>query len=343
MKRDRNYTVDLFKYIFSLMVIAIHVHLFSEFNHFLYALTVQVFARAAVPFFAVCTGFFLYGGVIEKEHTGGSVKTYFFKYFKRVFLLYAIWSCIYLLYSIPKWIKIDWFSIWSFVDYGINAIKQGSYYHLWYLVSLLYALPLFFLLITKTRRSIWIILSIVLYAVELLTYSYSFLLPSELAFLIDLRSNWDALFSAVFRILPFLLLGAFCQEIKKSISGYSIVVLILAFLFQLLEVLLLNKAGHSTVSYIVMTYPVVLVLFMLVIRMRTPIRSAACRLLGRISGFVYCVHPMIIEVLQHFELSSVLNFLITSVSATLLAIIFERIKIMSKKYCKLSENESLTL
>ena len=58
-KAPRNYTVDLFKFFASLLIIGIHTSPFSDVNENVYFFVVHVFCRLAVPFFAVCSGFFL--------------------------------------------------------------------------------------------------------------------------------------------------------------------------------------------------------------------------------------------------------------------------------------------
>lgn len=48
---NRNTTVDFFKYIASLLVVASHTSLFEDISYSLYFVTVQVICRLAVPFF----------------------------------------------------------------------------------------------------------------------------------------------------------------------------------------------------------------------------------------------------------------------------------------------------
>jgi surface polysaccharide O-acyltransferase-like enzyme len=55
---NRNGLVDLSKYIAALMVIAIHTAPLSDVQEEAYFILVQVICRMAVPFFAVCTGYF---------------------------------------------------------------------------------------------------------------------------------------------------------------------------------------------------------------------------------------------------------------------------------------------
>ena len=47
--------------------------------------------------------------------------------------------------AIPAWMKIDWTAKAAVADYCYATLFSGSYYHLWYLLSLIYAWPLYYL------------------------------------------------------------------------------------------------------------------------------------------------------------------------------------------------------
>lgn len=138
---DRNYTVDLFKFISSLLIIGIHTNLFVDINDTLNFAFVDIICRLAVPFFAVCSGYFLSKSLSKNEYGAKPIKKQEWKMIK----LYALWAVLYLAYSIPTWIKSGWMSFGAFKDYALATVTQGCHYHLWYLISLIYALPLFYL------------------------------------------------------------------------------------------------------------------------------------------------------------------------------------------------------
>lgn len=56
---QRNAAIDLAKYIASIFIIGIHTGFFSDINQTLAFVFQNIIFRTAVPFFAVCTGFFL--------------------------------------------------------------------------------------------------------------------------------------------------------------------------------------------------------------------------------------------------------------------------------------------
>ena len=55
----RNTTIDLAKYVASLLIIGIHTGLGADLNDTIGFVIVEIICRLAVPFFAVSTGFFL--------------------------------------------------------------------------------------------------------------------------------------------------------------------------------------------------------------------------------------------------------------------------------------------
>lgn len=61
MTGKRNAAIDLAKYIASILIVALHAGLFQDISSKLYFVTVQYICRFAVPFFLVCTGYFLTG------------------------------------------------------------------------------------------------------------------------------------------------------------------------------------------------------------------------------------------------------------------------------------------
>lgn len=55
----RNYTIDFFRVIFAILIVALHTSPFSEINFHLYYFICHIFSRLAVPFFAAVSGYYL--------------------------------------------------------------------------------------------------------------------------------------------------------------------------------------------------------------------------------------------------------------------------------------------
>lgn len=208
---DRNYTVDLFKFISSLLIIGIHTNLFVDINDTLNFAFVDIICRLAVPFFAVCSGYFLSKSLSKNEYGAKPIKKQEWKMIK----LYALWAVLYLAYSIPTWIKSGWMSFGAFKDYALATVTQGCHYHLWYLISLIYALPLFYLCARFIKnRKLLFVLMIALYIIKAISYGYARWLPTFIQTIFGIGGKFSALFDAVFLLLPLLLLGFFISQKK---------------------------------------------------------------------------------------------------------------------------------
>ena len=65
---NRNKTIDLLRFVFSLMIIAVHTDLFVDVSTPLYYVFSLGLARAGVPFFFIVSGFFYRQKQLENHH-----------------------------------------------------------------------------------------------------------------------------------------------------------------------------------------------------------------------------------------------------------------------------------
>lgn len=314
-KTKRNYTVDLFKFFAALLIIGIHTEPFSDINENVYFFVVNVFCRLAVPFFAVCSGYYITKTLNKNDYRIATIKRQEIK----LIILYVIWTILYFLYDIPFAIKGGYFTIKNFIGYGINTFTSGSSYHLWYLISLIYALPLFYLCVKHLKKKSIILLMIVLYCVKVISYGYVKWLPSPLLLVFNLFHKFDALFNAVFLLLPLLLLGyiiatGITPNIKKSMLG-----LIISFILLSVEAFVLKSFGQDSVSFIFFTLPTAFFAFSTVIQLNFAQDMKIGKLLGAVSLFIYCFHPMVVGLLPK-DMFSLFKYVIVAFSSVLVAL-----------------------
>jgi len=96
MIKTRNSTIDIFRYLAALMVVAIHVHPFSDVHPTLGYLFTEVLTRIGVPFFFATAGYFY----IQKLERGEKV---FWSYLKRLLIPYTLWTGIYYVLDFISW------------------------------------------------------------------------------------------------------------------------------------------------------------------------------------------------------------------------------------------------
>ena len=325
MSVKRNFSIDLFKFIFALCVIAIHTALFSDVNDTLYFYVIGILCRLAVPCFAICTGYFLGKKTNNNAKTTG-YWTSFFQQWKKLIKMYIVWTIIYLIWSIPMWIEIDWFSLWSFVDYAIGAVTKGAHYHLWYVLSTIYAIPVMYILVKKLSPQKCAVVAIVLYVVKTIAYGYRMFLTNFINEIFVITDKVPRLFDAVFCILPFMLIGynlAFIKEENKRISLYMF---FLCLVLWMVEANWLKIMGVSSYSYLIFTFPTAYCLFDSIKNMGIKNINIAKYKLNELSLYIYCIHPIFIEMLDGIKISTVMNFIIISILSILFGLLLIQIK-----------------
>ncbi|WP_420319517.1 acyltransferase family protein [Faecalicatena contorta] len=89
-------SIDIFRYICAVMIIAIHTAPFSDINEQLGYVFSQIIPRIAVPFFFAVAGYFY----MSKLENGNN---YFADYLKRLLGTYFIWSLFYYTLNYVNW------------------------------------------------------------------------------------------------------------------------------------------------------------------------------------------------------------------------------------------------
>ena len=329
--KNRNAAIDLAKFVASLMIVAIHTGLFSDVNDTLCFTVVHIVCRVAVPFFAICSGYFLtsrleFGATLCKSAHNREI---FLKQWKKLAVLYGVWSVLYLFHCVPMWIATGWFSPFAFVDYAIGAVTKGSHYHFWYLWGMIYTLPVFYLLLRLCKQKYWMPVIVVLWAVKVLSYSYTMLIPGQLAEVLGKLGTATCL-------LPLLLLGALIFRQKESTLRHNIAGLVLSVICLTVEAFALKNFGQEAVSYLVFTLPVAYFLFCLIVKVKTQEKRKVCSRLGSVSMFVYCVHPMLVEHTEDVFQNSLIHFGFAAVGSTVLGLGYTYIrKKMNRKKAEL--------
>lgn len=80
--------IDIFKYLFALLILSLHLSPFVQVNATLNYMFNQIFTRIGVPFFFIASGFFLETKINNYNNIT--------KYIKRLMILYIFYTLIYL-------------------------------------------------------------------------------------------------------------------------------------------------------------------------------------------------------------------------------------------------------
>lgn len=150
MKQDENFnSIDLFKLLMAVAVVAIHTNPIVNWTNQAAIKAVVIVEEWAVPFFFTASGFFLFRTM--KEPYAAEIERVD-RYIVRILKLYCVWTLMSLPLTLYGYITSGngiISCVLSYVKYFLFVGKLYNSYHLWYLLSLIYALVALRIMIKK--------------------------------------------------------------------------------------------------------------------------------------------------------------------------------------------------
>lgn len=214
--KSRNNSIDIFRLVCSLMVVAIHTHPFSEVNEFMGFIFTDALTRIAVPFFLVVSGYFYFDKLVKMQNI-------MIKYVKKIAVIYTIWSIPYFLINV--WVWHDEFSLIEIIKrLVIDYLFLGTSFQFWYFPALIYSVIIFTFIykLFKGKMLPILIISIILFVLGCLFTSYTGLV-TNVPFLSEIIKT-DC-FTTIRRIfltgLPFFALGCLINNYWLKFAGFS--------------------------------------------------------------------------------------------------------------------------
>ena len=282
---------DLAKLICAFFVVFIHCPPFEQYSA-LTLFTKNGICRIAVPVFFAITGFLL-----DRKP---DKKSYFTVYWKHILYLYLLWSAVYILFQIPLFYQHSARGILAIVkEQVLLLVFKASYYHLWYLVATLYAIPVLYLIADINKIWIYALIILVLWPVGCLHYSYEWinLYPQIVTKYINI---FEGVFNGMFVALPLLLVGVIASRIAKhNLRSFYVKGLFLSCLLWIIELCALFFLVSKKV-YLMFVLSLPLCTFFCICLLATSryhfhsrYVSKACRMC---SFSIYCIHPLLITV-----------------------------------------------
>lgn len=269
--------LDVMKWICSILVVIIHCKPFQPYSDLLNVLTAEGICRIAVPFFYCTSGLLL----AEKLTDRTACK----KALMSNLRLYVLWSVPYFLIGLANNSLAD--------QLRYTVIDGGSYYHFWYLLAMLYALPLMPFL--AHRKSLTLVLMVIpLWALRCLQYVYRWVPFVDIPW----DTSFDTLRDAACCAVPMMAMGILCLRFRHRRSPkFWLLCTVMSGTANLLELLLLYfRTAHTGHFEFLFTTP--FVVFCLVNYLATVDFSFANQrislTLRQASVWIYCIHPMLI-------------------------------------------------
>lgn len=313
----RNPSVDIAKFLCAIFVIGIHTRPLSGLSELADFVLCDIIFRVAVPFFAVCTGYYL-TRKMDSMRSGDSwpiVKSMAFRFL----LLYFLWSVFYLIVLSVSWYKAGILELSSYIGWFKSFLIGSSYYHLWYLAQLFWALFPFYLIVKFINPQWHTLLASSLWLLGVFVYVYSDVLGIGQSF-VQAYNRFGALTGMIGRMLPLLLAGTILARRPFPNHNTSAFISLLFLCCLTFEVFLLRHQGASRFSYILFTLPLAFSLFYFIesIVLKCSIDTKS---LSKASMNVYLLHPAVLFFLSEIGVHSSLLIFILGVLITV-AVVF---------------------
>lgn len=313
------FSVDIAKFICAIAVIGIHTQMFSNFGELANYFTFGVLFRVAVAFFFVCSGFFFFG---KLEFSNGKIKKSahnrrkLTSYLTRLIILYIIWSVIYFILQLIQWVTYpDITFIHLLIGFAKSFIVDGSYYHLWYILCLIYSVPIIYVLLRRINLKNVMLIAIFLYALHLIINFNGICEALPVVSVIGKLSLIPgAIGQTLFIAIPLVTAGGYVAikkcEIKKLNSN---ILFVLSLLLLVAEASLIfsfsGKTDHS--AYIIFTFVASVIGFLAVKNIDLSSKNKErFHYFRNMSTVMYCIHPLVIELLKLIVSKERINSLI---------------------------------
>lgn len=318
---ERNYSIDFVKCFAIFAVVAIHSKTLSgseigsvngdDINFY-----INTFARFAVPFFFVASGYFFVQKInsiqtnteLEGYSNRQIVKqqlAYFKKYIFKLTKLYCAWFIFYFLFQlVVNFIETDKnaeaitamlkdylasFHIWDILYYGAGSPQ----YHLWFLLALIWSTIILFIFTKAKLLPLLIVVSLGLNVYGLFGQSYSALHEVTL-------NTRDALFFGLFYMALGGMFGNYVQQTKKIAYKIPIFLYVgllsLFILSQFVESYLTIKVFDGNAeNYYFTTIPLTIILFMMVIKYNRIGKNSVIAKIGANAVGIYVAHVFLLK------------------------------------------------
>jgi serine/alanine racemase len=333
MQVKNKMSIDKFRLIAAILIIAIHIYPLASINETLDFIFTHVICRIGVPIFLMITGFFVLPGAIQDRKK-------LITYTKKIIRVYIISMIIYF----PVNIYAGKLKGIGFIGILKEIFINGTFYHLWYFPALILGIWITYYLIKNIKEKKVRIIVIILYIIGLFGDSY-YGLTEKLAITKNIYNVIFNIFeytrNGLFYVPVFIYLGYMikCGNLKIN-RKQNIIYIIIAMILMIIEGLILHhfKLQKHDSMYI-MLIPLMILLFNLIIKNK----GENNKKIRNISTTIYIMHPIFIILirgvarvihLQNIMIeNSLINYILVVIATIIFSICFEKVKEkVSEKY-----------
>lgn len=292
-----SYGVDLVKYLCAIMVVFVHTTPFLPYSFDINWYSMTILGRFVVPFFFISTGFFCARNTLK--YGDG----YFKKYIKSMIKLYLIWSLIYLPLGIDYIGKeFDIPYILYPVALIVALVYIGTYFHLWYIPALIFALCLVHWFMKHFKKRYMLTISFACILLGALETYYGFL-PESI--LLDLFDRYISIFfttrNGIFFGFFYVAWGYFIaqentwiEKIKRP-GSWAIV----CFFLMTVEAYIIHGSNNIDSNILLMAAPFTIFLFLYCLQVQVP-WNLPFKKLREYSSLYYFTHAYFLILVPFF-------------------------------------------
>ncbi len=217
-ERKSYYSLDLAKFLCAIMIIVLHTSPFYSYSKVLSFGFRSIITVVAVPFFFTVSGFLFFVKINSLQ--SNEQNQYFFKYIKRLIIMYLIWSAIYFPFVIIEWMS-DGISAVDVLQYIKEFFIKGSYSTIWFLPALMASISIAYFLSKRMQIEKIVLISIPFYVFACMGSSYLGLCE-KIPFVKNVFDIYFSLFETIKNGLLFgfiyVALGGYFAKKKINIS-----------------------------------------------------------------------------------------------------------------------------
>ena len=303
--------VDIAKFVGSILIFAMHCNALRSCERL--EIVPQLLSHWAVPFFFICSAYFLFC----KSEGGNITKEALYAYIRRIGILYAVW----LVLNIPS-VMINQFhekdlsAMGTWLSFIKKSLLSSTFTGSWFLLSSIFSAWLVYCLSNRFHTKTVIGITLVFYLLCVFSSLYYGVLPSGIAKILRFFCFPLNIFNGCFCFS----LGKYIAENRQSIlAGCDqkkallwFAVSYILFLAEMFFTIRLGIFGTSAVAFF--TAPMAAALFLFCLKV--PVRIKNGLLLRKLSTIIYCCqgNVLLVNVLSNRLLNahSILSFLISS-------------------------------
>ena len=297
----RNCSVDIFRYLCALFVVAIHIKPFYDINENLGNLVCNVICRVGIPFFFAVSGYFYIQKLEENKKP-------FIPYVKKIVITYSFWSVIYFAL---RFVSGYYSGITDFIwDFPKSYFITGSSYHFWFFPALVYAVCVTTLFYKAKLQKLLLPVSIILYIIGCLGFSH-YEIGIRIPLIKDMITSpvYNDLSRIFARGIPFFVSGLAVFKLKQNVrilnkKANLLATWFIGALIWILEIVIIKSLGLKA-SFIISPGLYIFSVVTLIVLINSPMPkfeklSVTSRVLA---NFTYYAHPIFIIFISVFSKS----------------------------------------